>query len=334
MGHPSAESPEIRLPDEPAESPRPYVMPPAPRPAPVWRHVFFFVLTFVTTTLAGSRLYAGFITNLDFDAFVALPLMSPQLLLGGLWYSVGVLTILGVHEFGHYFACKYYGVDASLPYFIPLPLPFVMPGTFGAVIRIRQQIASKQQYFDIGIAGPIAGFLVLIPVLVLGMSLSNVVTLPADFNGENYAEPLLFQWIEKLFFPDLAGRQTINLHPAGWAAWWGLLATALNLFPAGQLDGGHVSYAVFGRKSSNITIAVVACLIVLTVGSMIVFRTPSYLLPTILLLVMVFAMGPHHPRALDEDQPLDATRLWLAGFAAFMFIVSFTPIPISFVRGQ
>jgi len=333
MGHPSsAESPEIRLPEQPPELARPYVLPPSPRPAPITRHVVLFVLTFLTTTLVGAQFYASFVTNICTNTS-NIPSFS-WLLLGGLWYSVGVLTILGVHEFGHYFACKYYGVDASLPYFIPLPLPFAIPGTFGAVIRIRQHIASKQQYFDIGIAGPIAGFLVLIPILVLGISLSNIVTLPADFNGENYAEPLLFQWIEKLFLPSLAAGETINLHPAGWAAWWGLLATALNLFPAGQLDGGHISYAVFGRRSSTITIGVIACLIILTVGSMVVLRTPSYLLPTILLVIMVFVMGPHHPRTPDEDQALDAKRLWLAVFAAFMFIVSFTPVPISFIRGR
>ena len=333
MGHPSsAESPEIRLPEQPPELARPYVLPPSPRPAPITRHVVLFVLTFLTTTLVGAQFYASFVTNIGTNTS-NIPSFS-WLLLGGLWYSVGVLTILGVHEFGHYFACKYYGVDASLPYFIPLPLPFAIPGTFGAVIRIRQHIASKQQYFDIGIAGPIAGFLVLIPILVLGISLSNIVTLPADFNGENYAEPLLFQWIEKLFLPSLAAGETINLHPAGWAAWWGLLATALNLFPAGQLDGGHISYAVFGRRSSTITIGVIACLIILTVGSMVVLRTPSYLLPTILLVIMVFVMGPHHPRTPDEDQALDARRLWLAVFAAFMFIVSFTSVPISFIRGR
>ena len=332
MGHPSsAESPEIHLPEEPRPE-KGYVMPSSRPQRPVTRHVVLFVLTFLTTTLVGAQFYASFVTGIGTNVS-DLPSFA-RLLLGGLWYSVGVLTILGVHEFGHYFACKYYGVDASLPYFIPLPLPFVIPGTFGAVIRIRQQIPSKQQYFDIGIAGPIAGFLTLIPVLVLGISLSSVVTLPADFQGENYAEPLLFQWVEKLFLPSLAPGETINLHPAGWAAWWGLLATALNLFPAGQLDGGHISYAVFGRTSSRITIGVVACLIILTIGSITVLHTPSYLLPTILLVIMVFVMGPHHPQTPDEDQPLDATRLWLAAFAAFMFIVSFTPIPISFVRGR
>jgi membrane-associated protease RseP (regulator of RpoE activity) len=328
MGHPSPNEPEIRLPAEPSDVERPYVLPPSPRPVPVTRHVVLFIVTFMTTTLVGAEFYASFLTGLDANATSTLP-SWPWLLLGGLWFSVSVLAILGIHEFGHYFACKYYRVDASLPYFLPMPVPFLMPGTLGAVIRIRQPIASKLQFFDIGIAGPIAGFLVVIPVLVLGMSLSNVVTLPPDFNGTNFNEPLLFQFVEKLFFPSVHNGQTINLHPAGWAAWWGLLATALNLCPAGQLDGGHVSYAVFGRASSKITIGVAACLIGLTAYSLLVLHTPSYLLWTVLLLIMLFVMGPHHPRTLDEEQPLDHTRLWLAAFAAIMLIVSFTPIPIS-----
>lgn len=327
MGHPSsAESPEIRLSEEPYPIERGYVMPVSRPATPVTRHVVLFVLTFITTTLVGAELYAGFLTGLDANATVKLPSL-PWLMLDGLWFSVSVLAILGVHEFGHYFACKYYRVDASLPYFIPLP--FLIPGTLGAVIRIRQPIASKQQFFDIGIAGPIAGFVVIIPVLILGMSLSNVVTLPPDFQGVNFNEPLLFQFVEKLFFGSVPDGQAINLHPAGWAAWFGLLATALNLCPVGQLDGGHVSYAVFGRRSSNITIAVAAALIVLMIYSLVVLHTPSYLLWTVLVTGMLVIMGPHHPRALDEDRPLDATRLWLAAFAVFMLVVSFTPVPTS-----
>jgi membrane-associated protease RseP (regulator of RpoE activity) len=327
MGNPfQNDQPEIRLPGDSSVAERGYVMPPSPRPVSIRRHVALFVLTFITTTLVGADLYAGFLIGLDRHAAASLP-SFPWLILGGLWFSVGVLSILGIHEFGHYFACKYYRVDASLPYFLPLPV--LMPGTLGAVIRIRQPVTSKLQFFDIGIAGPIAGFLVAVPILVLGMSLSNVVTLPQDFEGTSFNDPLLFQYIARLFFPSIPDGQTINLHPAGWAAWWGLLATALNLCPVGQLDGGHVSYAVFGRKSSLITLGVAACLISLTLYSVVVLHTPSYLLWTALLLIMLSVMGPHHPRTLDEDRPLDSTRLWLAAFAALMLIVSFTPIPIS-----
>jgi membrane-associated protease RseP (regulator of RpoE activity) len=203
-----------------------------------------------------------------------------------------------------------------------LPFNAPLPGTLGAVIRIRQPLASKRQFFDIGIAGPIAGFLVLVPVLVIGVSLSHVVTLPPDFNGSEYGEPLLFRLVSQLFHGTPPPGQAINYHPAAWAAWFGLLATALNLCPVSQLDGGHISYAVFGRVSSTITVIVTACMVALTIYS------GAYLLWTVLVLVMLYVMGRHHPRTIDESEPLDATRLWLAAFAAAMLVLSFTPFPL------
>jgi membrane-associated protease RseP (regulator of RpoE activity) len=311
--------PGIRL-DADSSTPA-YVMPASPRPTPVTRHVVLFVLTFVTTTLAGSFFYASYASELG-NASPSLSLTS--LLLHGLWYSGGVLAILGAHEFGHYFACRYYGVDASLPYFIPLwlPLPVPMPGTLGAVIRIRQPISTKRQFFDIGIAGPIAGFLVILPVLVIGMSQSTVVTLPENFSGWQFGEPLLFRFVAQLFHGTLGDGQSLNVHPAGWAAWFGLLATALNLCPVSQLDGGHISYAVFGRKSSAITLVVTALMIALTI------YTRGYVLWTVLVVAMLYFMGRHHPRTPDESEPLDPARLWLAAFAAAILVLSFTPIPL------
>ena len=296
-------------------------MPASPRPVPVLRHVVLFVLTFMTTTLAGSFFYASYASELGNTT----PTLSvTTLLLHGTWYSLSVLAILGAHEFGHYFACRYYGVDASLPYFLPFWLPVAgpLPGTLGAVIRIRQPIATKRQFFDIGIAGPIAGFLVLVPVLVIGVSLSHVVTLPANFDGSEFGEPLLFRLVSELFHGTPPAGQAINYHPAAWAAWFGLLATALNLCPVSQLDGGHISYAVFGRISSTITLIVTACMIALTIYS------GAYLLWTVLVLVMLYVMGRHHPRTVDEGEPLDAGRLCLAAFAAAILVLSFTPFPL------
>ena len=310
---------EIRL--AAGSPPQDSVMPAPPRPVPVTRHVVLFVLTLISTTLAGSFFYVSYASELG----TATPDLSiANQLLHGLWYSGGVLAILGAHEFGHYFACRYYGVDASLPYFLPLWLPFAvpMPGTLGAVIRIRQPIASKRQFFDIGIAGPIAGFLVILPVLAIGMSQSTVITLPENFVGWQFGEPLLFRLVAQLFHGTLADGQSLNVHPAGWAAWFGLLATALNLCPVSQLDGGHISYAVFGRASSVITLVVTACMIGLTIYS------GSYFLWTALVVAMLYFMGRHHPRTADESEPLDAARLWLAAFAAAMLVLSFTPIPL------
>lgn len=296
-------------------------MPASPRPVPVRRHIVLFILTFVTTTLAGTFFYGSYASELG-NASPSLSLTT--LLLHGMWYSGSVLAILGAHEFGHYFACRYYGVDASLPYFLPfwLPVNAPLPGTLGAVIRIRQPLASKRQFFDIGIAGPIAGFLVLVPILVIGVSLSHIVTLPADFKGSEYGEPLLFRLVSQLFHGTPPPGQAINYHPAAWAAWFGLLATALNLCPVSQLDGGHISYAVFGRISSTITLVVTACMIALTIYS------GAYLLWTVLVLVMLYVMGRHHPRTADESEPLDPARLCLAAFAAAILVLSFTPFPL------
>ena len=245
-----------------------------------------------------------------------------HLAVSGLWYSVPILLILGAHEFGHYFACRYYQVDASLPYFLPMPI--LLTGTLGAVIRIRQPLPGKRALFDIGIAGPIAGFVVAIPVLMLGMYLSNVVAIPPTFSGPIYefGEPLLFKAAAWLQFGSVADGSTVNMHPMVFAAWFGLLATALNLFPIGQLDGGHISYAVLGHRSVFVTLGMVLCLVGLT------FWSISWIVWTILTVAMLFAFGPRHPRVWDEDLPLNRTRLWLAVFAVVMFILCFTPAPL------
>jgi membrane-associated protease RseP (regulator of RpoE activity) len=283
-----------------------------------WRHILLFLLTVATTTLVGAEHFRAF--SIDFGARGAAP-VSWGTILNGLWYSASILAILGAHEFGHYYACRYYRVDASLPYFLPAPLP--LTGTLGAFIRIRQTIPGKRELFDIGIAGPIAGFLVAVPVLLVGMSLSRVAPLPPNTSGfVELGEPLLFKAIAYLFYGTPPEGYSINMHPMAFAAWFGLLATALNLFPIGQLDGGHISYAVLGRASTFVTLITVAALIGLT------FVSSSWLVWTVLTVVMLVTFGPRHPKTIDEDIPLDRPRLWLAVAAAVMFIVCFTPAPI------
>jgi membrane-associated protease RseP (regulator of RpoE activity) len=296
---------------------RPLVVP-VKRRERVAKVVLLFVLTLVTTTLAGGCHYVSF--TQDFTPPAVIDFRDPALYLNGLWYSLSILGILGAHEFGHYFACRYYRVDASLPYFLPAPLP--LTGTLGAFIRIRQLIPTKKQLFDIGIAGPIAGFVVAVPVLLVGMELSRVVPLPPDFQGLELGEPLLFKAISYVRWGNPPDGYSINMHPMAFAAWFGLLATALNLFPIGQLDGGHISYAVFGRKSTFVTIAMVLCLIGLT------FVSSSWMVWTILTIGMLLVFGPRHPRTIDEDVPLDRGRVILALFALIMFVLCFTPAPI------
>ena len=300
------------------------VAPPAyvwrPRPKfqdRVWLHALLFVLTIATTTLAGIGHYVAFRAN-----FLTPPgTLSARLIWPGLYYSVTILAILGCHELGHYFACRYYDVDASLPFFLPVPTP--LTGTLGAFIRIREPIPAKRMLFDIGIAGPLAGFAVAVPALVLGVSLSHVAKLPPDFTGFELGEPLLFKLVSWLTWGSIPEGYSLNLHPIGFAAWFGLLATALNLFPVGQLDGGHICYAVFGRRSTYVTVVMVMVAIGLS------FVSASWIVWTALMVVMLLVFGPRHPRVFDEEVPLDRTRRWLA-LAAFVILgLCFTPAPIS-----
>jgi membrane-associated protease RseP (regulator of RpoE activity) len=274
------------------------------------------VLTALTTMLVGLGHYAAFLSELG-----ARTVNAGWSSLGyGAWYSATILAILGAHEMGHYVACRYYRVDASLPYFIPAV--GVLTGTFGAVIRIREPILYKRALFDIGIAGPIAGFVVAVPALFLGLALSNVVPLPRGFQGLELGEPLLFKAASWLVWGAPAQGLTVNIHPMAFAAWFGLLATALNLFPIAQLDGGHISYAVLGRRSTYVTYGALLCAAALTLVSL------SWLVWTVMIVAMLFVAGPRHPPVMDELVPLDRTRQWLAVFAIVMFALCFTPAPI------
>ncbi len=325
MSVPPSDSVGLRVSTDDAYGPSPLPVrlahPPAPPGVPV-RHIVLFLLTVATTTLVGIGHYDAFESR--FGPGPAAPVDLTQYYLShlwsGLWYSGGILAILGAHEFGHYYACRRYGVDASLPYFLPAPI--LLTGTLGAFIRIRQPFTSKQELFDIGIAGPIAGFLVALPVLVIGLALSRVDALPPGFQGVELGEPLLFQAVAWLMWGTPADGYSINMHPLGFAAWFGLLATALNLFPIGQLDGGHVSYAVLGRRSLLVTVATVLILVALSTVS------SSWIAWTVLTVATLAIFGPRHPRTPDEDMPLDTARLWLAAFAVLMFVACFTPAPI------
>jgi membrane-associated protease RseP (regulator of RpoE activity) len=284
----------------------------------VWLHGLLFLLTVVTTTLVGADQYAGFLTDFKEPGPLRMSLLG--LLLRGFWYSGTILGILGCHELGHYFACRYYNVDASLPFFLPVPISIT--GTLGAFIRIREPIPEKRMLFDIGIAGPIAGFLVAVPTLFLGVAMSHVVKVPDNFVGLELGEPLLFKMVSWLLWGSTPNGYSLNLHPMAFAAWFGLLATALNLFPIGQLDGGHISYAVLGPRSTQVTFVMLGVALVLT------FFSASWIVWTGLLMVMLFMVGPRHPRVFDEEEPLDRARLLLAMFAVVMFVLCFTPAPI------
>jgi membrane-associated protease RseP (regulator of RpoE activity) len=286
-----------------------------------WKHILLFVLTLVTTTLVGADRYFAFLT--DFGRVAIAPNFW-AILPYGFWYSGTILAILGAHEMGHYVACRRYRVDATLPYFLPLflPAPGLQTGTLGAVIRIREAFPNRKVLFDVGIAGPIAGFVVLVPALFVGMYLSDMTVMPAAEGMTFIGKPLLFRAARWLVFGSVPEGAIVNLHPMVFAAWFGMLATALNLLPFGQLDGGHITYATVGRVSTPISIATVASALIMTYISL------SWLLMTILMVVMLFLFGPRHPHVIDEFDPIGPNRRALAVFALVMLILCFTPVPI------
>jgi membrane-associated protease RseP (regulator of RpoE activity) len=284
------------------------------------RHILLLAITLVTTTVVGAFIHANFLSEFGrVDVALKWPLIWK-----GFWYSGTLLLILGAHEMGHYVFCRRYDVDATLPYFIPLfiPLPLPQTGTLGAVIRIREAFPNRKALFDIGVAGPVFGFVLLVPALFLGMSLSSVVAAPTEGAGFSLGEPLLFQWATHLVFGTVPDGFVINMHPMVFAAWFGMLATALNLLPFGQLDGGHLTYATLGRFSTPISVATVSIAIVMTVV------TSSWLFMTLMMLVMLFFLGPRHPSVINEYEPLGRGRIVIALLALVMLIVCFTPVPI------
>ena len=281
-------------------------------------HVALFLITVLSTMHVGSLHYAGFST----DFVETIPTVS---FLKGAWYSLTILAILGTHEMGHYLGCRYYGVDASLPYFIPAP-PFFLAGTFGAVIRIHERVPTKRMLFDIAAAGPIAGFVVAVPALYIGVLLSRVVPLPADFVGMSLGEPLLYQFVEWDIWGTIPEGYTLNLHPMAFAAWVGLLMTSLNLFPVGQLDGGHISYATLASRSTIVTLG--SAFLIVTLAIVV---SLSWAVWAVILVLMLLISGVRHPRTVDDHIPLDKRRYWVALGTLVIFILCFTPVPIELI---
>jgi membrane-associated protease RseP (regulator of RpoE activity) len=282
-------------------------------------HIGLFFLTLITATLAGAESYASFISEFGRRTVT----LDRSLILGGLWYSGTFLAILGAHEAGHYLYCRYYGLDASLPYFIPLPPFLTITGTLGAVIRIREPFRTRTELFDVGIAGPVAGLIVLIPALFYGFTLSSVVPEPTSGTLTYFGEPLLFQWVAQLVIGAVPQGSTINVHPVVWGCWFGLFATALNLLPFGQLDGGHIVYAVFGERIAKIVSATTALGLAAMIGLSI-----TWIVPAVMLLAMWRWIGLRHPVPLNPYEPLSNGRRAFALIALIALVICFTPTPI------
>lgn len=296
--------------------------PPAERKPFPWLNVLLLLATILTT------LFFGMLQMVSFDGtdgvfregLVQALRADPSLLLEGLPFSLALISILLSHEMGHYLTCRYYGIQATLPYFIPAP---TLVGTFGAFIRIRSPIQHRAALLEVGIAGPIAGFLVALPVLVLSMSRARYVPLDSDLvtGGISLGDPLIFKLSEWLMGTAPPDGMELYLHPIGFAAWVGFLVTALNLLPVGQLDGGHVAYALSRRAHRIISRSFVFALILMGI-----WFWPGWLVWAILLLVL----GVRHPPTLDDTRPLESRQTLLAWIGLAMFVLCFTPTPVHF----
>ncbi|MGF1604589.1 MAG: site-2 protease family protein [Thermosynechococcaceae cyanobacterium] len=274
-----------------------------------------FALTLVTTTFAGTELVK---TELTRQAAT-----NPQVLWAGLPYAIAILLILGVHEFGHYFTARYYKIKATLPYFIPLPFSF---GTFGAFIQMRSPMPNRVALFDVGIAGPIAGLVATLPLLIWGLLHSSLTGLPAnpnvlDLHAFNPSVSVLFALISKAVFQaDLTMAQVIDLHPVAIAGWLGLIVTAFNLMPIGQLDGGHIVHAMFGHRQ-GIMIGQIARLLILLLSLI----QPLLLVWAFILLWFPVADQP----ALNDVSELDNRRDFMGLVSLGVMLLIILPLPHS-----
>src|SRR5262245_5552275 len=310
-------------------------------------HIALFLLTVVTTTIfgiiiagphvntgitpppalrgwAGSIFLIPWIYATTVVRIVYYALIHPEFLKQGLLFSGSLLAILTAHESGHYLFCRYYGVDATLPFFIPQP-PLLWPGTFGAFIRMKSPVPSRRALFDIGLAGPLAGFAVIVPVAFAGiLTLTQSPPVTGDSGGVIYFnDPLLFRVIAWAFRIDLGNSEANSFY---LAAWFGALVTALNLMPVGQLDGGHGTFAVFGRVLHQwIGWAVFVAIVALSILGWIWHGSPAWFVFIVLLAVL---LRVRHPQP-EQMEPLGTARAIIGIVTLIVFVLCFLPFPIT-----
>ena len=321
---------------------------PAPRKWLV--HLAFFVATAFTTTICGimmagpelssiapppgMRSLGGSVLMIPWYyiatvfEIVRYAVEHPAYLWQGLKFSGSLLAILTAHESGHYLFCRYYGVDATLPFFIPQP-PLLIPGTFGAFIRMKSVVPSRRALFDIGLAGPLAGFVVLLPIAFAGvLTVQHVSLLAGDATGGSssglyFNDPLLFRLIARMFRVDLANSVANSFY---FAAWVGALVTSLNLMPVGQLDGGHGTFSVFGKVAHRwIGVVAFVTMALISVLGWFWHGSPSGFVYVVLLAVM---LRVRHPQP-EQMEPLGLARIVVGVITLIVFVLCFLPFPIT-----
>lgn len=287
-----------------------------------WVNLVLFILTVLSTYLVGylwgiNYLLAGQDPEEVSGALTLSLLLEPALIKLSLIYSLSLLVILLGHELGHYLTCRRYHIQATLPYFIPAP---TLIGTLGAFIRIRSPLTRREELFDVGVNGPLVGFLLSIPVLYLGLQMSRLVPALPRESSILFGEPLLLKVFVRLIFGQVGQNQDLILHPLAVAGWVGLLVTSFNLFPVGQLDGGHILYALFGDRTRKLAPGIILILAVLGV-----FYWAGWLIWAILILIL----GVRHPSILESGRGFSRKRLALSLATLLIFVFSFIPAPIS-----
>jgi membrane-associated protease RseP (regulator of RpoE activity) len=322
--------------DLPGERPVEIWVPAQPQPyahvAPYWNArqyqssaslalaIFLFVLTVISTLAVGAQFASAYAagSSPDFNNFFSsyLKLLEhPQLLLAGFPFAFTLIGILLAHELGHFFACRYYGIAASYPFFIPAP---TLIGTLGAFIRIRSPIVSRRALFDVGISGPVVGFALAIPAMAVGVALSKIIPGVEADSAVQFGHPLALYLLLEVIRPGVPVGDVL-LHPIARAAWVGLFATALNLLPAAQLDGGHILYSISSRRHKWISLGVAIALIPLAI-----FEWWGWLVWAALL----FALRFRHPPLIDPWTPVGKGREVWALVAIAIFLLCFMPLPV------
>ncbi|HET9488768.1 MAG TPA: site-2 protease family protein [Methylomirabilota bacterium] len=277
-------------------------------------NVVLFILTCLSTLLAG----AFFSGSPTFDAFRTTLLGT--LFVSGIPFASTLLGILAVHEFGHYFTARHYRASVSLPYFIPAPPPLFLFGTLGALIQMRSPARDRNALFDIAAAGPLAGLVVAVPALLVGLQWSAVVPTPPTEHVV-FGQSLLMRWLVQAQFGVVPDGMMLFTHPVADAAWAGFFVTALNLFPVGQLDGGRIAYALFGRHHRTVGVATV----VATIGLGLITWSPNWFVWSAL---VVFLIGLHHSPPLDDVTPLSPGRRAVGALCLILFVLLIPPVPI------
>jgi len=288
----------------------------------VWINILLFALTIISTILVGISLsinfeYTDVLAKNPRPSLTLEMVKNPQIIALGIIYALVLMGILLGHELGHFLTCRYYKINATLPYFIPAP---TLIGTLGAFIKIKSPITRKHQLFDIGVAGPLTGFILSMPALIYGLSLSKLTpSISPEEGGIAFGESLLLRILGNMIFKNVPPGHDVFLHPVAFAGWVGILVTSFNLFPVGQLDGGHISYALLGLKSRKV--ANIFLVVFFVMG---IFFWVGWLIWALIILFL----GLRHPRVPDEATPLSAGRRIIGFVMVLIFILSFIPDPI------